>query len=434
LRILPIDATPLIRNPWFWPASLAAAVTPLRFAVLRPGTAARFMRAVFLYSWVVLALVLFQSVHGTLLKYPPSAYADGPLVGSLQSRPSDIRVVWIIFDELSQTIAFGNRPAGLQLPNLDRLRSESFYASSAIAPADSTERSIPALTIGQPVLEAIPEGPDDLRLRTPSRSTPFAWSSIPNVFDSARGLGFDTAVVGWFHPYGRVLNRSLTRCYWIAGWLVSGIEERVEPQPLADAMWDRARLQFAVLPLVGHLPGMSGRYRRMEKLKQFPYLLDRADEIVADASIGLALIHLDIPHPPAIYSRSEGKMTANGPIGYLDNMALVDRTLGELRQKIDSAGLGNRTAILVSADHGWRTNLWRGGAEWTDTEEAASHSDTSGVPFLLKLPEQTSGLTYRKPFNTVITRQLITDILEKRLTGPSRISDSIDRYGKNLRD
>ncbi len=432
LRVLPIDATPLIRNPWFWPVALVAAVIPLSFAVLRPRTASRFMRAVFLYSWMVLALVLFQGVHGTLLKYPPGAYADGPLARSFQSPPPNIRLIWVVFDELSQAIAFGNRPAGLQLPNLDRLRSESFYASSAIAPTDSTEKSMPALTIGEPVLEAIPEGPDDLHLRTPSRSTPFAWSSVPNVFDSARGLGFNTAVVGWFHPYGRVLNRSLTKCYWIAGWLVSGMEERVEPQSLADAMWDRVRLQFTVLPLVGHLPGVSGRYSRMEKAKQFPNLLDRAGEIAADASIGLALIHIDIPHPPGIYSRSEGKITANGPIGYLDNVALVDRALGEFRRKIDSAGLGNRTALLVSADHGWRTNLWRGGGEWTDTEEAASHNDTSGVPFLLKLPEQTSGLPYTKPFNTVITRQLITDILGKRLTDPNRISESIERYSKNL--
>jgi hypothetical protein len=433
LRILPLNLIPVIRNPWFWPAALLAAVTPLGLAVLRPRTVSRFMRAVFLYSWLVLALVLFQGVRGTLLKYPPGAYADGPLAVSLRSPPSNIRVVWIIFDELSQTIAFGNRPVGLHLPNLDRLRRESFYTSSAIAPADSTEESIPALTIGEPVLEAIPDGPDDLRLRTPSRSTAFAWSSLANVFDSARGLGFNTAVVGWYHPYGRVLNRSLTRCYWSAGWLVSGIEERLQPQSLADAMWDRARLQLTVLPLVGHLPGVSGMYHRMEKGKQFPYLLARAGEIVADASIGLALIHIDIPHPPAIYSRSEGKITANGPIGYLDNVALVDRSLGELRQRIDSAGLGNCTALLVSADHGWRTYLWRGGADWTDTEEAASHNDTSGVPFLLKLPGQTSGVAYGKRFNTIITRQLITDILEKRLTDPSRISDAIDRYGKNLR-
>ena len=39
-----------------------------------------------------------------------------------------------------------------------------------------------------------------------------------------------------------------------------------------------------------------------------------------------------------------------------------------LRQAIDQAGLGDSTAILVSADHGWRTHLWRGDAEWT-TEE-----------------------------------------------------------------
>jgi hypothetical protein len=38
---------------------------------------------------------------------------------------------------------------------------------------------------------------------------PLAWSSAPNVFDAARNLGFNTALVGWFHPYGRLLTPQL---------------------------------------------------------------------------------------------------------------------------------------------------------------------------------------------------------------------------------
>src|SRR6185437_1658136 len=178
------------------------------------------------------------------------------------------------------------------------------------------------------------------------------------------------------------------------------------------AMWDRARLQLDALPVAGHLPGMfPGVYHRREKIGRFAYLLDRAFEIANDPSIGLALIHLPIPHPPAIYNRSKGAITAEGRIGYLDSVAFVDRTVGALRRSMEQAGVWDRTAVLISADHGWRTYLWRGSPEWTAEEEAASHDDTSGVPFLLKLPGQTTGAIYTKPLDTIITRRLLTEIL-----------------------
>jgi len=332
---------------------------------------------------------LFQAAHSTLLRYPHAAYQDGPLAASLPTPIPSTRVVWIIFDELSQTVAFGNRPQDLHLPNLDRLRAESFFASSAESPANLTELSMPALILGDMVVDASPLGTNDLRLKTRLRTDPFVWSSAPNVFDTARELGLNTALVGWDHPYGRILNRSLTKCYWMAGWLLSGVEERLDAQGLAAAMWDRAVLQVAALPLIGHLPGIfPGIHQREEKIRVFSRQSARAIEIVADPAIGLALIHLQIPHPPAIYNRSRGMTTAKGRIGYLDNVALVDRTLGVLRDAIEQAGLWDRTALLVSADHGWRTSLWRGTPEWTADEEVASRQDTSGVPFLLKLPHR----------------------------------------------
>jgi hypothetical protein len=432
LRALPFDLTATIRSPLFWPAVLAAGAVALVFVCRRPRRASWLVRGILLYSWPVLLLVLADGARVTLLKYPHGAYADGAAAAPLQSRPGRARVVWIVFDELSQTIVFGNPPPDLALPNLDRLRKGGFYASSAKSPADSTEIAMPSLILGERVTAASPQGPDDLGVRTASHPEPAAFSSLVNVFDTARDLGFNTALVGWFHPYGRLLNRSLTKCYWTAGWLNPGVEEPSGPQPLGSAMWERLRLQSAALPLLGHLPGMfPGIYQRREKIARFSWLRDRALEIVSDPGIGLALIHLPIPHPPAIYNRTTRTLTAEGRTGYIDSVALADRTLGELRQAMEQAGLWDRTAVLVSADHGWRTYLWRGGAEWTPDEETVSHQDTSGVPFLLKLAAQTTGVAYGKRFDTIVTRRLITGILSGRLTDAGALPDVIERAAQD---
>jgi len=387
MRAAPFNLIPIVRKSWSWPVVLIVAVVPLGFAVLRPYSASRLMRSFFLWSWPALAIVLIQGSRVTLFKYPAGSYRDRVLAKPLKSPPKRIRVVWMVFDELSQSIAFDNRPAGLQLPNLDQLKAESFYASSAKSPADSTELSMPSLILGEQVIAVSPRAPDSLYLRTRSRTEGFACSAVPNVFDKARELGFNTALVGWFHPYGRLLNRSLTKCYWTASWLNSGVEEPFNPHGLWDALLFRA-----------------------------------------DPSIGLALIHLPIPHPPAINSRSGRGLTAQGRNGYLDSVALVDQTLGLLRRRMEQAGLWDTSAVLVSADHGWRTHLWRGDPDWTPDDESASHTDASGVPFLLKLSGQSSGVLYTKPLRTIVTSRLITEILSGRLTDPAAIPTAIERF------
>ena len=60
--------------------------------------------------------------------------------------PSLRRVVWLVFEELDQRIAFEARPPGLGLPELDRLRRESLYADAARPPAGTTEVVVPALS------------------------------------------------------------------------------------------------------------------------------------------------------------------------------------------------------------------------------------------------------------------------------------------------
>ncbi len=435
LSVSPIDVAPLILNPHFWPVLLAITVILVAIAAARPLRASRGACRLFLYSWPVLAIILFQAGRATLFRYPTSAYADGPLAAPIDGPLPAVRVIWIIFDELSQTIAYTGRPAGLDLPNLDRLKSESLYATAATSPANATALSMPALIMGRPVTNVAPRAPNDLRVMGPAGSTPFSWSSVPNVFDQARQLGMNTALVGWDHPYGRLLNRSLIKCFWTAGWLLSGVEESFEAQSLPQAMWFHLKLQVAVLPLLGHLPGVfPGIYEREDKARRFEYMMDRARDIVSDRSIGLALVHLPVPHPPAIYSRSTPSTSATAKIGYLDNVVLADRALGDLRRALDHSGLAGRTVIIVSADHGWRTFLWRRSPGWTREEEVASHQDTSGVPFLVNFPHQASSVVYTKPFNTLITSRLILDILRGRVQTPADAVKTIQNAQNDSRD
>jgi hypothetical protein len=56
--------------------------------------------------------------------------------------------------------------------------------------------------------------------------------------------------------------------------------------------------------------------------------------------------------------------------------------------------------------------------------------DTSGVPFLLKLPGQATGIVYGQPFNTIVTRELITSILRGELTDPNALGDFIRRQAR----
>ncbi|MBI4893053.1 MAG: sulfatase-like hydrolase/transferase [Acidobacteria bacterium] len=416
LRLVPAGITGVVQSKLFWPVAIAILVPSVVAFARRPQRLFALVAAGLLWSWPALLVVIFRAGSATLLRYPSSAYADGPLAPRLAAKPR-LRVVWIVFDELSQSLAFDHRPAGVALPNFDLLRQQSWYASAAHSPGPSTQESIPALLLGRPVSLAVPGGPASLLLTSPGQPERLQWQDGNNVFRRARSLGVNSALVGWFHPYGRLLHRDLVACSWTAGWLLSGAEQSSFPQPLLDDVYHRIRCQMAVYPLVGHFPGYAPRsYQRQQTAERFQYLFDRAIEDVSDPGLGLVFLHLPVPHPPAIYSRTAGAYSIRGPQNYLDSLALADRTLGLLRQAVHSAGLDGQTAWIVSSDHGWRP-LWRGGPDWTPEEEAVfPRSDLTAVPFFVKLPGPEQAATFDQTINTLGTAELALQILQGRVT------------------
>ena len=388
LRVLPFY-TSVVRNWLFWPVVLVIGAGPAVFAVRRPVTASRWLRGMFLYSWPVLAIVLLQAGRATL-RFAATVYDDGPRAVAFHSAPKGVRAVWIIFDELSQEITFENRPASLKLPNFDRLSRENFHAAAARSPSTATELSLPALIIGEHVRAATHEAPNRLLLTVEGHARPVEWSHAPNLFDSTRRMGYDTALAGWYLPYGRQLNRSLTRCDWTAGWLHSGVEEPTQPPSLFASLWERARLQFITLPLVGHLPGIDpGRYHREAKRERFAYLLERAREIgngsrhrtCPHSSAGSASArHLQPFHAPVYGNRSGGLPGQRRPCGR--NARRVAPCDGSGRAVGPDGASGQLRSWLAHESLAWRPRLDRrrgGRIRRRDTGRSVSLEDAGPV-------------------------------------------------------
>jgi hypothetical protein len=344
--------------------------------------------------------------------YEPLAFCDEPAAARLSTAlQPPRRVVWVIFDEWDQRLSFDDRPASLELPQIDRFRRESFAALHAYPPAASTLESMPALITGRLVEKAEPRGAAELRLTFRGGAMPVDWGQVPNVFDAARDLGIDTALVGVYHPYCRALARSLTACWWTE--IPRPINSNGET--LGQAMRGQTRSLFETWRL--SLFGRSLSTGR--KAREFPLALDRAAAAAADTSYGLVLLHLLTPHFPHAYDRATETFTlGNAPLrGYYDSLALTDRALGRLRRAMEAAGVWQTTTVLLSSDHAMKHAVLLDGK-----------SDLR-VPFLLKFAGSTEARVYEPEFNTVLTRELLLDILRGRVTNPHQAAQWLNRGG-----
>jgi hypothetical protein len=182
-----------------WKHRLIAKIAAEMVAVLSP-------LAVFML--VKITLVCLNVVQ---LKQCDSQVMLPPPVPVRAGQP---RVVWIIFDELDYRMVFAQRPAGLQFPEFDRLEQQSLSAANAYAPNDATIMSMPALILGERISDVSDADVCDLSITLADTGATTSWASQPSVFSRARDLGVNTALVGWYIPYDRMLPGALNFCAW----------------------------------------------------------------------------------------------------------------------------------------------------------------------------------------------------------------------------
>lgn len=401
-------------------APLVSAVLVFRFPGRRLGSLAVKLLA-------AASLLFFVQAGNSLWAYfqaaRPVSKFENALPAPRQAAQAAQRVVWVVFDELDYELAFPLRPADVELPEIDRLREESFFATRASSPTPMTSTSLPSLLIGRIVSKAAPAKVDEVEMTLAPNEEAGTWATHRNLFAGLRNLGWDAGLVGWHIPYCRVIGQDLADCEWA---------------PNSDAYWSLLK-EFAVhriglfpvdavlhrhpLRLLRPGPAQDECYELLRDghVNQYRFTMTHARRMIADTNLDLVLIHWLIPHLPGIYNRKRDRIDTHHPGNYFDNLELMDRTLGELRNELESLGLWDSTTLIVTSDHYLRRFVWARHQVWTAEEDSLTKKrGRPRVPFLIKFAHSLQPVTYDAAFNTVLIHDLIPELMRRQIAdGPS---------------
>jgi len=367
--------------------------------------------------------VILNIVAGHFIGEDAKAYAPLPSLPMLPARSTRApRIIWLIFDELDQRVAFERRPAGLDLPELDRLRTESVVANRTTQTSLATVIAMPSLLSSRLFVDAQAVNASDLDLIPHGSKQRVGWRGEPNVFVRARALGVNAALVGWHHPYCRVMGDEVVRCLAVASTHSTAAlaqEAHAGERGLAKTMFSLFRRQFANLTDMLHSreePSsqlLRDREIQEDQQRQYFQIRDEAYREARDPRIGLLFVHFPTPHPFPIYNRRERNFELRGGLDYFDNLALVDRTVGELRRMLEQAGLWDQTALLITADHGLRPQNWIGRLGWTrELDRLTEDQLPLYVPFILKLAGPAQPAVVHQGFSNIVSADLVLAILD----------------------
>lgn len=270
------------------------------------------------------------------------------------------------------------------------------YAAGAF-----TLASIPAMVTGRWVEDLRAINGSELRVRFEGAAGWEVWGKQGTVFSAVQQMGWNSAVSGWYHPYCRVFGEILSDCYARPFPAIRGLVDG--KASILEALYSHLTEALISLPLVerlGWLEPIPGDERHIAHDLLVRGIRDRALKQVADAGLAFVLVHLPVPHMPGIYDRRTKKFSPKGT--YLDNLALADVVLGDMRRAMERSGTWGKSAVVVTSDHSWRDPVGR-------------KQDTR-IPLLVKLPEgMGGGVEYQEPVSTLVLSGLTMALLKGKL-------------------
>jgi hypothetical protein len=346
--------------------------------------------------------LLFVESLWVVAKAPPPPVLAGSLQGT---RPTSKRFVWIVFDMTDwRYVSPSLRPSDLQLPAFDRMMATSLWADKAIQAGPVTVKAMPTIIYARPVEIRLSPGSSLLVDREDNQI--IDGTALPTIFQRVRNLGMNASVLGWELPYCQLFGSELSRCE----------REAENTSTLAEASLLNSLRSEAITLLPSPLA------KRQRHLLRYKRMLSRAIQDATDPSLNLVLLHLPVPHIPAIFD-SKSQRTTIFNLGYdvpsyLDNLKLADLTLGEIRSAMERANLWDSSTVLVTSDHGVGSRL-------------APQSGQSGplIPYMLKLAGQKEESEYRESFNAVATAGLIEAIARGEVSTPGQAVAWLNQYG-----
>jgi len=132
-------------------------------------------------------------------------------------------------------------------------------------------------------------------------------------------------------------------------------------------------------------------------------------------------VHFPTPHMFAIYDRHRADFALSPNTNYLDNLALVDRTVGEVRDTLEKAGLWESTTLMITSDHAVRPSMWHNRYNWNAAfEQLIGPGASRTVPFILKLARQHEAAVYEPSVSNLTVTQLSLAALGGEVATPQQ--------------
>ncbi len=161
-------------------------------------------------------------------------------------------------------------------------------------------------------------------------------------------------------------------------------------------------------------------YKLQNAVVTYEAILAAATQTLGESPADLTFVHLSVPHTPQIWDRKRD--TFRSGIGfwradYMDNFALADRALGEIRSRMERNGTWDASAVLVTSDHGFD--------EWGNKKGAMNDE----ISFLLKMPSQSQSLVHTTSFSGVVVKELLLRVLRGDLEDPRSLSAWLEEQG-----
>ena len=323
------------------------------------------------------------------------------------------RIVWLVFDELSYAQTYDHRLAGLNLPNFDRLSSESVEFTNVHPAGFHTQEVIPSLLLGETVSKIKVSADGELSVYLPDVGQWRLFDGRRTVFADLQRLGWESGIAGWYFPYCRTLAGVVDSCSWVYH---EPLPDNLDPEKsiLSNAVapylyWLSALMPGTVMAQYGFNANLRHHFKH-----EYDLITQSGQILLNDPSVRFAYVHVNLPHPPGIYNRRTHSFSKGG--SYLDNLALADQTLGRFLDSLERTPAWSHTTLIVCGDHSWRVGFWAGSNRWTTEDQAVSMGHFDDRPVLeVHFPAQHFGATVLHSIPGIALHNMIEDIAKGRL-------------------
>jgi hypothetical protein len=304
------------------------------------------------------AVMLFNSAASfAILGFPTRINVETRGIVEGSESIAKTRVLWIIFDALDRLHAFDERHPSVEMPHFDAFKKHSLSFDSARSPKGGTLLSISSYLLGTSVAEIIPK-PDQLMYRREPGQQVHSLATSDTIFRSLASKKYASAAVAQALemdqialPYCRMFGKYLARCWNGNQWAP------VSVNIFENAVTILGQLGANAAPKI--LGPATVRQRTVRGgTRAYEAVVGAFTDAMLDPGIDFAFVHFEHPHPPYIYDREGNRFALDDTVeptdieGYLGNLELADRTLGQILAKLRASGLDRKTAIVVTADHG----------------------------------------------------------------------------------